>query len=715
MIKKEKILVGLVCILIVVQFFTISANTNGLLSSNQPNYTRDASVDEDLIDASRCTELAQWDNNIGYTYDIYVQESLLSTIAYLTMGYTGLAFYDVTNPTEPKLVGQFADGDGYDQIIVKKKFAYVTGSDFGIKVIDISSLKNPKVVSVFDDVTYLSRITYSNDHIFALVWGSIVIIDVSNPRDPSLVYTYEFSYDYGTFDMKIKDEFLYVIDQNTVIILDITNPKSPFLVDTWVFDEFIYSFDFYGDTAVVTNSDDVFFYNIENPANISKIVKFSDIRCDYQYIQLRDHYAFIIGRQGFFCFDIENPNNIRKVGEYLQELGLISHGFFDDDFVYLVDYFRGIIIIYLGDLSSTPLLAGKLITNGHTFDTVVHDNVAYVSNYMGGLDILDVSNPTNPKLLTRYSGGLSFYTSVAYENSRVYLGNYLTGSIEILDVSNPKKPIRLSSPFDEHLFLFPYSELEVRNEIAFFVDIYEYYHIYEGHLYIINCSNPANVSIINIITVFEALLFDLEIVDNHLLIATDHGLQIYEMDDDYNLTLVSEYSEIAEIIRAIDVVDNTAYIAARDYGLLLLDISDIENPVLLSSYDTNEVSGMQFGGRYLASEDEIVYMIDMNDGLLVFDCSNPANPIPIGSYIRFEYETTDSDIKNTVLFYNVATSNDVIYISAGPSGLLLVHQDDQPIHWISIQNLLIISLTTTIPFVLGGLIVFVVWRIKKRR
>ncbi len=714
--KKQKPIVYMICLLITLQLFSLSFNAKGLQDQEQISYSSDATVDDSLIDTVSCSELAQWGKDYGYAYDIFIQESLLSTIAYVAVG-SGLLIWDVSNPSNPKLIGEYYDDDAITQVILVKKYAFVTGGDFGLKILDISTAKNPKKVMDFSDVDYMSDIEISGDYLFGLQWGSMLhIIDIGDPRNPNLLNTFELSEAFEVDDIKLKDNYLYSISYDDVKIFDISNLNNPTHIETWEFDVSIHSFDFYGLTAIISSFSEVFFYSMANPSNFTLISRHRDIRCSSSFIEVYDHYAFSFGDGGFICFDVENPFSIVKVNEFIKGFGYSFGGFKHDDFVYLIDHFRGVDIVYIGDLTANPLSAGLIITQGLTLDTFVQGDLAYVTSFYGGLEILDIDNPTNPKLITRYAESSSYYVCLYLENSKLYLANYITNTIEILDVSDPSAPVRISSAFDDSFMLWPGSKIRVRDDIAYITKYFDYSHIFDGIFYVVDCTDPANVTLLTTLTDLDAVFYDFYLLGNHLFLATSLGLRIYEIDNDYNLTLVSEYSDLSSNIGGVFVENNHAFLAARDYGLIVLDVSDIENPVLASSYETGGGSIYEYGGYNIYLENNIVYMSDYNDGLLVFDGSDPNNPIAIGSYQRYEYDpyTYGGGLKE-VYFYEIFAYNDVVYLSSGQTGLLIVHHDDLPTHWMSLQNKIIISVSITGPLILGGLIVFVILRIKKRR
>ena len=63
------------------------------------------------------------------------------------------------------------------------------------------------------------------------------------------------------------------------------------------------------------------------------------------------------------------------------------------------------------------------------------------------------------------------------------------------------------------------------------------------------------------------------------------------------------------------------------FGLYLLSVSNTQNPILLSSYDTPDDT------RYVTIINGLVYVADGNGGLQIVDISNPQNPSLVSSYV----------------------------------------------------------------------------------
>ena len=292
-------------------------------------------------------------------------------------------------------------------------------------------------------------------------------------------------------------------------------------------------------------------------------------------------------------------------------------------------------------------------------------------------------------MISRYNHGFNYYSSAYLEDTKLYLTNYAANAIDILDVSDPTAPERISSFQDDLIFMWTKADLIVKEDIAFCISSFDYTPLTGGFLHIVNCTNPANISILYSILNLTVNFYDICLVENYLFLATSEGLLIYEIANDYNLTLISEYSEISSLISGVVVENDIVYLAARDYGLIILDISDIENPNLIRSYNTAHGFLPDNGCYNIFVENNIIYLTDYDDGLLVFDGTDINNPILIGDYERWDYRSSYGyNILDQVYFYEVYVSNNVAYLSCGYTGLLIVHHDDLPTYWRSTQNII---------------------------
>ena len=91
------------------------------------------------------------------------------------------------------------------------------------------------------------------------------------------------------------------------------------------------------------------------------------------------------------------------------------------------------------DVARTNVATASLSGNAHARSVVVSADgqTAFLANFNGGLDIFDISTPSNPQLLDNYStAGLGHGVALSSDESLAFVADGPNGKL-VLDVSNP--------------------------------------------------------------------------------------------------------------------------------------------------------------------------------------------------------------------------------------------------------------------------------------
>ncbi|PWB70560.1 hypothetical protein C3F09_08920 [candidate division GN15 bacterium] len=125
---------------------------------------------------------------------------------------------------------------------------------------------------------------------------------------------------------------------------------------------------------------------------------------------------------------------------------------------------------------------------------------------------------------------------------------------------------------------------------------------------------------------------------NYLYAACQYGLQIIDISNTAQPTLVSQLYLPPGGFIGIAVQGGLSYLAANAAGVAIIDVSDPANPHLLSWCDTpGSASAVAVNGSYL-------YVTDAWAGLHVVDVADPEHPVIKGSY------DTPGDARDIALF-----------------------------------------------------------------
>jgi hypothetical protein len=121
-------------------------------------------------------------------------------------------------------------------------------------------------------------------------------------------------------------------------------------------------------------------------------------------------------------------------------------------------------------------------------------------------------------------------------------------------------------------------------------------------------------------------------------------------------TLVGNYDTSGYAI-SVQVVGNYAYVADRDSGLQIIDISNPTTPTLKGNYDTSGYAyGVQVVGNY-------AYVADDYSGLQIIDISNPTTPTIKGNYNTSGSATSVQVVGNYAYVADVFSGLQIIDIS----------------------------------------------------
>ncbi|UZO74948.1 DUF4347 domain-containing protein [Microcystis aeruginosa str. Chao 1910] len=293
----------------------------------------------------------------------------------------------------------------------------------------------------------------------------------------------------------------------------------------------------------------------------------------------------------------------------------------------------------------TLSLVGNYDTSGYAYDVQVVGNYAYVADGDSGLQIIDISNPTNPTLKGNYDTTSSFHW--AYDVQVV--GNYAyvadgDSGLQIIDISNPTNPT-LKGNYDTG---WAYG-VQIVGNYAYIADTYT-------GLQIIDISNPTNPTFKGNYYTSEAVpAYDVQVVGNYAYIITRSGLQIIDISNPTNPTLNGNYNYGSDDAYGVQIVGNYAYVAHL-LGLQIIDISNPSNPTLKGNYDTYFAYGVEIVGNYAYVSNSL------NGGLEIIDISNPSNPTLKGNY-------DTSGQHNT---YDVQVVGNYAYVAYGLDGLKII-------------------------------------------
>ncbi|MFP4469105.1 MAG: T9SS type A sorting domain-containing protein [Bacteroidales bacterium] len=374
------------------------------------------------------------------------------------------------------------------------------------------------------------------------------------------------------------------------------------------------------------------------------------------------------GTGGCRIVDVSDPANLQIAGI----VGGAADGVWVHDGLLYVTSSTGLKIHDVNDPSS-PSLLGNLQLEGYPYRVSVNGNHAFVANSTtnpgGGVQAVDVSDPANPQLTGSYS---SYARYIAAGGDLVaFTGGGL--GCTILDASDPANLQMV------HNMQLPWSvnEVFVQGNLALtgsngfrVFDVSDKYHPVQtgfhdtegalaaasGDVVVfipksMTANNPVNIMDISDphnpfkrgTYAAPVMTYDLDLKGHYAFIACWwDGFRVVDFSDPDNPSLAAHEFGWANsgsvpgvdfcYVQALDTEGDYLYLI--DYqpfededtkGLYVFDISDPENPALMSRY-----RDLTSAGYDLEVQGGYAYVSDKSGGLEVIDVSDPFNPQSTG-------------------------------------------------------------------------------------
>lgn len=148
----------------------------------------------------------------------------------------------------------------------------------------------------------------------------------------------------------------------------------------------------------------------------------------------------------------------------------------------------------------------------------------------------------------------------------------------------------------------------------------------------------------------------------------DTSIKGGEFSENTKLSLSLDTTNIKDIIstletgdkaRAVEIVNNIAYIANGKSGLIVVNVSNPNSPYIISSLDT---PGDAYDIKVL---NKTAYIADGESGLQIIDISKPENPSIIGNV-----DTPD-------MSFDLSISDSIVYVADRYSGLKIINVQEK--------------------------------------
>ncbi|MGD8413889.1 MAG: hypothetical protein PVF33_06640, partial [Candidatus Latescibacterota bacterium] len=521
-------------------------------------------------------------------------------------------------------------------VTVEGSYAYIADRDSGLQVVDITTPESPVLVGSYDTPDIAFRIALDGNLAYVADHSSgVQVIDVTNPYSPVLIGSYDTPH--TAFDVAIAGNYACIADEHTgLLVLDITRPDSLVLAGSYDTPGSAYGVAIAGNHAYVADGQfGVHVFDINRPESPT-LVGTCDTPGLAFNVNITGRYAYVADQaSGLQVIDISNPNLPVLVGSYDTPGGSFAVSV-AGNYAYLADQNSGLLVVDVS-VPEVPVLAGSYDTPGVSVGIAVADGYTYVADDASGLRVFQVD-----------TGDTTFVGpgETLYNDYTAIPGVTYTYSVSAFDELNGTAGYStVARDQGRRVLLAPTDVAADKGVSEQFVEVTwsdnsnaeDGYHIYRDTLLVKTTEGnyTSYVDTLPIQFLGQRNLYSVEAFD-------DYGESEAAADTGYTTILAPvsfNASDFYEDRIELTWVDRSAieqgYRIYRDRSLLAtLTGSDITSytdlasdaTTIIGSYDTPDwAENVAIAGNY-------AYVADRNSGLQVIDLSAPVNLTLAGSY-----------------------------------------------------------------------------------
>lgn len=380
-----------------------------------------------------------------------VRVTISGNNAFIASRAGGMEIIDVTFPGTPVRVGRYDSTETYD-VAVRGDYAFLADLKEGLQIVDITSAATPRLVALLNVPGLASALAVENDHAYvAAGTGGLRVIDASDRRNPRPIGALDTYWYYHQVAVEKDGAYAYVAaDTAGVHIFDAGIPAQPLRIgniqtlgpalDVAVAGQYLY---------VVEGKSGLEVFDIINRSAPTRVAHC--VSCPAVAIAVSGDRAYLAGgeswnKNGLQVLDISDARNPTALASFLVK-GNHQHVAVSGAYAYLIDQNAGLRIIDI----SFPLVPEQIESYTpnplvYSYDIAVSGNHAFLA--ADALRVLDVRDPNNASLVTR--SGSYYAPSIALLGQYALLSDYgntpdTHGGLRIFSITNPAAPVQVAS------------------------------------------------------------------------------------------------------------------------------------------------------------------------------------------------------------------------------------------------------------------------------
>ncbi len=529
---------------------------------------------------------------------------VVNNLAFCAIGEGGLSVLDITNSANPNWVGGCDTPGSAMSISVVGTHVFVADGT-ALQIINANNPSAPFVEGSYTNCDRVKGVVSSGNFAFiADGTNGIQIIDVSVPATPSRVSGCTFTNGFAE-GLAVSGNYAYLaMGVAGLLVIDITNPSTPVVLGRYNTPGYARRVAVSGNYAYVADgSSGIQIINVTVATNPVIAATFSNDSY-LQDVKVSGHYVYGGDSGGLNILDISVPSSPSFVA-FRTSMDWVSDIFLSSDRAYLAAG-ANLELFNIAD-TSEPVLLGTYNSGGNAFDVKIQGDRAYVADTLAGLEIIDISNPTNMvrtgHITNRCFGVAIGETNLVLasesEGMNFYLSDGLGGWTQSGNVDT-----------DGYSY-----DVSINRNIAYVADGANGLETYE----ISNPLFPLHLGHFKT----NGSFFSGALSGNFGFFADGtNGMDVLDLTDPGSPKQIGLYPAVLRA-EAVTLSGNYVYMASGSAGMEIIDASNPTTPIKVGGYDSPGTNGgVALAGNY-------AYLADGTNGLEVVDITTQTR---VGGY-----------------------------------------------------------------------------------
>lgn len=526
----------------------------------------------------------------------------------------------MSDPQEPRRAGVFSPHGAAVALAKHDQYVYMAASGSGLSIFDAAHPAAPRLAATVPLPGVAADVAIAVPYVYVgTQQGTLYILDLTAPLQPHLVGQVEVG---GRIvDMAVDAGMVYLACLNQgLVIVDARTPHQPRLLQRWPTADAATAVALHNQQAYVA-AGGLEILDVRRPEAPVRL-RTQPLRGAYGVTLLPPYALIATGTDGVQVVSMDRRGEVHQ--------------------------------------SHTGRYAARLALTG------TH---AFVADTRGGLQILDLSQPTQPQHLATLAE-IGTISDVVVDGSFAYLANSQRGhGLVVVDVSTPAAPYVIGQYHHDST-----TAVVVRDDLALVGDA-------AGVLLVLDVRQPAHPRLLGTLAL-PGTPQHLALLPPYVLVVSDAaGVHVVDITQ---VSMPQLRTTVPIAGRALDLalIEHTAYVAALEGGIQEVDVSTPLHPTLGLQYHHHDGQGDHI--IRLVAHQQTLYAIDSQRGLQILARPEPGQLRLQGSFAAPEgapwgltavgpyvFVTT---LLNSLYVVDVTTPSQPRLLSTAPYGGADIHR-----------------------------------------